>query len=227
MHELWIPYPANRKTGPIPTLYIGSTVDETRASCIKAGCPLLPVGAGGPAGPSDVRCYAWSGTPRIALSMAQKRRASGGDATLTRALKLRSPNARAARLGAIGDPLALGQSRLSVIDRMVRRAGLALLSYTHGWRRALWMRRYALASCETLAIADVAVKRGFRATVILEDTFAGKNTRTPAGRLVVVCPAQRSKMTCNDCRLCDPQTRGPIVGFIEHGPGSQARKGGK
>ena len=44
-------------------------------------------------------------------------------------------------------------------------------------------------------------------------------SKTPAGRTVLVCPAQtRRKKNCLDCRLCTSQApRRAIVGFRVHG----------
>lgn len=44
---------------------------------------------------------------------------------------------------------------------------------------------------------------------------------TPAGRRVIVCPAQRSDRTCADCGLCARSDRSFIIGFIPHGTGAR------
>jgi hypothetical protein len=45
-----------------------------------------------------------------------------------------------------------------------------------------------------------------------------KNTMTPKGRKVVICPAQvRKDVTCLTCRLCSRANRSAIIGFIPHG----------
>ena len=52
--------------------------------------------------------------------------------------------------------------------------------------------------------------------VVLPSTQTA-NTKTPAGRAVVVCPAtQRDDVTCASCQLCQRQ-RDVIVGFPAHG----------
>lgn len=222
--EIWIHRVRNTTTGDVPTLYVGASPQETRASCELAECSLLPQSAGGPAGPGDVQCYAWCGTPRIALSQAQKRVSSGGDASLARALELRNPTATIARLGAIGEPYALGASRLRAIDKAIRAEGLGIVSYTHAWRKARWMRRYALASCETPEQADMATARGFRVALIVASNSRAKTRKTPAGHRAILCPAKQGLTVCNDCGLCDPQRPGPIVVFPDHGPGSRGDK---
>ena len=41
---------------------------------------------------------------------------------------------------------------------------------------------------------------------------------TPAGRKIVICPAQqRAGVTCQSCRLCAQGSRSVIVGFLPHG----------
>lgn len=236
--ELWINRVKNKKTGDMPTLYQGATPTETAASCIEADCPLLPVSAGGTAEKGDVRCYAWAGTPRMGLAAAQRSRAAGKKYSLTAALENRSPKARAIRLAAIGDPVSLGRVRMRKIADMADQAGLALIAYTHAWRHARWLRPYAVASCDTPEQADEAVDAGWRAAVVLTDDFlsdgrrvfarsGGKKSRTPGGKPILICPAQQlpGRVTCNQCRLCDASVNGPIIGFIEHGPGSKARRG--
>jgi len=43
--------------------------------------------------------------------------------------------------------------------------------------------------------------------------------KTPKGRTIVVCPAQRSDITCAECGLCAKAWRKSIVGFVAHGQG--------
>jgi hypothetical protein len=207
--ETWVARSANRKTGDMPQLAIGATVDETRASCAAVACPLL--GAG---------CYAWRGTPAMGLRSAQHSRAAGrGPMTLSAALALRAPSARAVRLGSIGDPAVLGARRLGAIVRTVRKLGLAVVGYTHGWRSRPALRCFLMASCETMEQADEAIAAGWRATVILDPKTPGKSLATPGGNRVLICPAQQQpgRITCNTCQLCDPARRGPAaIGFLKH-----------
>lgn len=229
--ELWIGRVGNTKTDDVPTVYLGATKAETAKSCLEAGCPLLPVSAGGPAESGMPSCYYWGGTPRMGHASAIRAYNRGKNYSLYNALKNRNPNATMVRNAAGGDPKSLGRVRMAKIDKTVREAGLALVVYSQGWSTAEWLKPYAMASTHSLEAADEAVSRGWRATVVLPDDFEGKTTRTPEGRLVVVCPAQQrpGAVTCNTCRvgkkpLCDATADGPIIGFIEHGPGSKARR---
>lgn len=92
-------------------------------------------------------------------------------------------------------------------------------------------RRLLMASCDSLSEADLAVSRGWRATVVLERGETRPKLRTPGGNLVMVCPAQRhpGKVTCNGGKdslacgngkpWCSPEHNpGFVVGFVEHGP---------
>lgn len=45
--------------------------------------------------------------------------------------------------------------------------------------------------------------------------------RTPAGRKIVVCPAQTDGLTCAECRLCAHPKRKSIIGFVAHGQGAR------
>lgn len=54
--------------------------------------------------------------------------------------------------------------------------------------------------------------------VVLPSDAPHRGLRTPAGRPVVVCPAQtRPGATCASCRLCARPGRTGVVGFLAHG----------
>jgi hypothetical protein len=49
-----------------------------------------------------------------------------------------------------------------------------------------------------------------------------ENRTTPAGRRVVVCPAQvKDGVTCSTCGLCQRASREYIIGFLPHGGGKK------
>ncbi len=206
---------ANKKTGDVPTAWVGRTEEEALASC--AGCSLAPKAVGGQGG-----CYAWSGAVRFGAISARKAAAKLPERyTLAAAIKGAARSARMLRLTGIGD---IGRSGVAIADSVAseaRAAGLALVGYTHHWReagvKAAWRGRL-MASTETLADADRAVNEGWRATVIVP-ADAPRTSSTPGGRKVVVCPAQASDrgVTCNTCRLCDASKPGPVIAFRAHG----------
>lgn len=208
---LWTARSRNRKTGDVPTAWVGASMAEARESC--AGCPLL----GG-------KCYSWSGATQLAAGSARKNAERQPHRyTMAAALAQRVASARMVRVTGLGD---IGRSGRALADAVVAeaaRAGLAVVGYTHHWREAAvadaWRGRL-MASTETLADADRAAREGWRVSVVVPVDHP-RLSRTPEGRAVVVCPEQATgKVTCNDCRLCDASRPGPIVAFREHGNGS-------
>lgn len=59
-------------------------------------------------------------------------------------------------------------------------------------------------------------------TVLPAADVAKRETFTPAGRRVVICPATRSgTITCATCRLCQKADRPFVIGFPAHGTSSK------
>jgi hypothetical protein len=71
-------------------------------------------------------------------------------------------------------------------------------------------------SADTLAEADELAEVDCGPVVVVLPSDSPHTVRTPAGRKVVVCPAQRGDVTCADCGLC-AASRSVIVGFLAHG----------
>jgi hypothetical protein len=77
-------------------------------------------------------------------------------------------------------------------------------------------------SADTLEEADARADLGAGPVVVVLPS--GSPTRglyTPAGRKVVVCPAQTHALTCADCQLCAVPTRKSIIAFRAHGQGAE------
>jgi len=73
-------------------------------------------------------------------------------------------------------------------------------------------------SADSLAEADHLADQAAGPVVVVLAPDQAENLRTPAGRLVVICPAtQRDDVTCASCQLCQRATRPTIVGFPAHG----------
>jgi len=74
-------------------------------------------------------------------------------------------------------------------------------------------------SADSLVVADELADAGVApVTVVLPHDAPKKGNRTPAGRHVVVCPAQlRDDISCQTCELCYVPDRKSIVGFVAHG----------
>jgi hypothetical protein len=66
--------------------------------------------------------------------------------------------------------------------------------------------------------ADELADTGAGPVVCVLDQATTKNTITPAGRKIVVCPATvRDDVTCSTCGLCARSSRSIIIGFPAHG----------
>jgi len=217
----------NTKTGNVPSIWIGATRKESIQSCVDVGCPLLHKKAGGQGGGDNNLCYAQHGTPKMAHATMCKSAANGKDYSLSNAILHGSRAAKMVRVGAIGDPAALSPIDSAYIRQTIKRAGLSLVGYTHGWmmKTARHWRGSLMASCDTLEQADQAIAHGWRAAVVLPYDHTERKITTPDGHTVIVCPAilQPEIVTCNNCRLCDASIPGPVIGFPDHGPG-RARK---
>lgn len=213
----------NPKTGAIPQGFIGASREESLSTCDLAECPMRPKSRGGEPGR---RCYSQCGRPGMAhSSVVRGYERDPGRYDLRRVLADLHPDAKAVRIGAVGDPVGCPRRVKAAADR-IRQAGLAVLCYTHGWRKRPSLRRYSMASCDSLAEADEAAAKGWRVAVVLPGDHEERRFTTPNGRRGIVCPAMASggKVQCNDCRLCDASKAGPVIGFPDHGPGSR-RKG--
>ena len=203
----------NKKTGFMPV------TTTSKNTC--HGCPFDGNG-----------CYAQSGP--LALHW---RKVSTGE----RGVGWRQHLADLASLP-VGSPLRLNQAGdivhtagrisrryLSALSDVVKRRGFKAWTYTHhdpakGENAALIRaaQRSGLTinvSTETEAAADRAVAAGLPAVLACPSTETRNTWHTPAGNVVLVCPAQRRNTSYSDCMLCHQGGRGRrvIVAFIAHG----------
>jgi len=218
----------NAKTGDVPTVWVGRSLEESRASC--AGCALLASGD----------CYAQYGSPSFAISSARRaatRSKSWRKYTIHRALRDRATNARFVRFSALGD-VARAEKR-QVIEALdaTRKAGLAVVGYTHFHReaRARYLRGVLMASVSGESEARDANARGWRAAVFMPQGTTGTIRNGDGSIFAVECPAIAAArygktFTCNDCAasrrgaLCDASIDAPNVYFADHGPSTRARR---
>lgn len=116
------------------------------------------------------------------------------------------------------DAYALGQ-----IVRANR--GRRGFTYTHKKSpEALKWARHATAwgftvnlSADDAAEADALAATG-APVVCIVPTDTPKHTTTPAGRPILVCPAQTTDgITCATCQMCQRADRRQIIGFRAHG----------
>jgi hypothetical protein len=116
------------------------------------------------------------------------------------------------------DPVLIGQ----LVHANAGRRGF---TYTHhrdaetlGWVRHANAWGFTVnLSANDLQDADMLAEKQCGPVVVVLPSTATANTKTPAGRPVVVCPAtQRDNVSCATCQLCARQ-RDVIVGFPGHG----------
>jgi hypothetical protein len=233
---LWTAGSNNRKTGDIPTAWVGG-YDDRAKSC--AGCTHFNADK-----PHRSACYAWTGTAGLAgYSIDRAAEKNPKKYTVVDALRRRSWSARVARLTAIGDPTAASDAELETCFGAIEGAGLRPIGYTQRWfdTARQWLRGYLLASTATPAAASRAISQGWKVarTVSLETFVAAmeadgphtlrqmNGTLTPS--TLHLCPAQVAELqadtaptTCNDCRMCDVDAlkRAGLDGvvFAMHGP---------
>lgn len=215
------PQSTNTKTGNIPQVWIGGSYEEGKRTCDKVECKLRPWIH--PKGFKGMACYAWGGSSMLGFGSAIKADIKAGGVALEVALERRSPQAKAIRLGAIGDPGVMPWGWWFKLERLAKRLDLTILSYTHGWRQRPDLAGRTMASCDSIAEAVEARKLGFQPAIATREvSVLDKNIRLPDGSKAVVCPAMSAKakrnaeITCNQCRKCDGRSDVAII-FPDHG----------
>lgn len=201
------PKSANVKTGPIPV----STT--TRATC-PVDCAMRE------------GCYASSGPLALHWSAVSSGTRGTDWQTFVDAIA-QLPDGQLWRHNQAGDlpgdgytvdPVALGQ--LVAANR--GRRGFTYSHYRDGaslsWIKTANEWGFTInLSANDLADADTLADTGAGPVVCVIPSTTTENTRTPAGRRVVVCPAtQRDNVSCATCQLCARQ-RDVIIGFPAHG----------
>ena len=206
----------NAKTGDVPTAWIGATLEESRRSC--KGCEQLDRGT----------CYAQFGQVAVGMRSIERSATAKPAAhyTIRRALAARHKSARMVRFSALGDCARADRRQLQRAFAATKRAGLAIVGYTHFWQDHPEIRGQLMASCDDFTAARAANAAGWRAAIIAPAGTTG--TITIDGVRAIECPAVAAtrhgkKYTCNDCAagkrgaLCDASTDAPNVYFAEHG----------
>ena len=202
---------ANMKTGPIPVTY------SERDTC-PPSCPHY-----------RADCYAEDYYTRMTWDKVAQR---GQDlAGLCLAIDQLPPGQLwrhnvAGDLPGTGedlDPVALGQ----IVRANIGRRGF---TYTHKkspdalhWASMATQWGFTVnLSADDVGEADALAEAQAGPVVAIVPMDTPEKTFTPAGRTVIVCPAQtRDNVTCATCGLCARADRSVIVGFRAHG--SRAR----
>lgn len=197
---------SNKKTGAIPVTY------SERGTCPPT-CPHY-----------EKDCYGEDFHTRMAWNKVPDRGASLPETCASIAAL---PAGQLWRMNVAGDlpgegedvdPYALGE----IVRANIGRRGF---TYTHKkTAAAIFWARHATEwgftvnlSADDAGEADKLADHGLPLTCIVPmDT--PERTTTPAGRAIVVCPAQtRDDKTCETCGLCQRADRAVIVGFRAHG----------
>lgn len=213
---------ANIKTGPIP-------VSTTSADTCPPSCPFIGRG-----------CYAENG--HLGLHWRAVTKGKRGQAWRNFLARVRAiPNGQLWRHNQAGDLPGRGarinRRQLLQLARAARHT--APFTYTHKpvtgrsvtARRNRDAIRAANAAGFTVNLsannprhADTLARLNIGPVVTVLPETAPAVSYTPAGRRIVVCPAQtRERVTCATCGLCSRQDRrGLIIGFLAHGSGKAA-----
>lgn len=205
---LWVPVSGDRKLGPIPASYsAGSTCPDA--------CAL-----------KDQGCYAEFGKLQFHWRRVPERGLRWADFLFEVACL---PDGAFWRHNIAGDLQgvndALDVKRLS--DLVLCNTGKRGFSFTHKPLRNA-AERAAIKnansagftinlSADTLEQADQRADLGVGPVAVTLPSDAPARLRTPAGRHVVLCPAESHGLSCIDCQLCAQPQRKAIVGFRAHG----------
>lgn len=196
----------NRKTGPIPQTYNG------RETC-PPSCPHY-----------RTSCYAESFHTRLQWDKVEK--TGIGVNTLAEEIE-RLPKGQLWRYAVAGDLPGTGETVDAYELGQIVRANMGKrgFTYTHKKsREAVKWARHATEwgftvnlSADDVGEADKLAAHGLPVVVVVPvDT--PRNSMTPEGRPVVVCPAQTTDhVTCETCGLCQMADRKSIIGFRAHG----------
>lgn len=206
---------ANAKTGPM------AVSTSSKATCAP-GCPFKGNG-----------CYAEQGPLNLHwLKVTNGERGVDFNTFLRQVMGL--PDDSAFRHNQGGDlPHTNGRISRVFIRRIVAAVShLKAYTYTHHSLKLgenLPLLRYANrngftvnVSTESEAAADDAIAAGLPAVLVVPSDETRVTWHTPAGNVVLVCPAQRSDTTtCSDCMLCHKRGKRVVIGFLAHGTGKR------
>jgi hypothetical protein len=202
---------ANSKTGPIPVTY------SERETC-PPSCPHY-----------RADCYAEDYYTRLSWDKVSQR---GGDlATLCQAVAA-LPAGQLWRHNVAGDLPGTGEhvDAAALGEIVAANRGRRGFTYTHkksaeGIYWAAQATRWGFTvnlSADDAGDADALAELESGPVVAIVPMDTPEKSYTPAGRTIIVCPAQtRDGVTCATCGLCARPDRGVIIGFRAHG--SRAR----
>lgn len=202
---------ANSKTGPIPVTY------SERDTC-PPSCPHY-----------RADCYAEDYYTRMIWDKVTQR---GGDlAALCQAVAALPPG-QLWRHNVAGDLPGQGETvdAAALGELVLANMGRRGFTYTHKKsEEGIYWASMATAwgftvnlSADDAGDADALAELAAGPVVAIVPMDTPEKSYTPAGRTIIVCPAQtRDGVTCATCGLCARADRGVIIGFRAHG--SRAR----
>lgn len=193
----------NEKTGPI-------VVSMTSKDSCPNSCPL-----------KDKECYARFHFLGIVWNRLSEGKIGGNWNSFCDRLKKITPG-RLFRYGQAGD---LPQTKKGFINKkLVRKfakacSHLRTFTYTHHspTKNLDILRELNETMCVNLSANNLAQADEYSKFGLPVVTLTNGETRTPEGRVVVICPNQTHGLTCEKCRLCACRSRKSIVGFLPHG----------
>jgi len=206
MKTLFVERSGNRKVGAIPVTY------RERASC-PPSCPLYRKG-----------CYG----DDFHTSLAWNRADRDGITTVALAARIAAlPEGQLWRGEVVGDLVGKGERVDAAQLGMIVRANFGRRGFTYSHKRGAqaikWIRHanawgYTVnLSANDAEDADYLADLGAGPVVCIVPVDTPVHSYTPAGRHIVVCPAQTSDTNCAVCQLCQKVDRKSIVGFRAHG----------
>lgn len=213
----------NQKTGPIPV----STSPKRTCPTV---CPFLGSG-----------CYAASGP--LAIHWSQVSAGSRGEPWRVFLGRIREfPESQLWRHNQAGDLPGLGNRIDPVKLGQLANANVGRRGFTYTHKpviptsgvpsEVVKSNRQAVKSAvragftinlsgNSLSHADKLAKTGLPVATVVPGNTTTPTLTTPAGNLVVICPAQRMDKSCASCGLCAKANRNFIVGFLPHGTGAK------
>ncbi len=175
-------------------------------------------------------CYAEGGF--VGMATARLNRSTEKDTTRIARMEATAIDGltgqRPLRLHVVGDSRTNRAARIvSAAARRYRaKHGKPVWTYTHAWkrvRRDSWGNVSVLASCETTADAQEAMRQGYAAALVV-DQFRQESAYLVDGLKILPCPAQTRAVTCARCRLCWNAERllgaELVIAFAAHGGGN-------
>lgn len=197
---------ANSKTGPIPTTYNSRSTCPPSCSQYRAGC------------------YAEDFYTRLIWDKVDSR---GHDIHGLAAAIAKLPKGQLWRMSVAGDLPGEGETVDAHALGLIVKANKGRRGFTYTHKKSPDAIKWAghatqwgftvNLSADNAGEADTLAATGLPVVCIVpRDT--PRHSKTPAGRPIVICPAQTMEdMTCSNCGLCQQASRRAIVGFRAHG----------